>query len=93
MAKLISRRKVLIAGGLIGGGIAISYGFGSGDDVSNFEKSVANGEYALNAWVKIGTDGKITVAISQAEMGQGVYTGLSMLVAEELNVPLEAITA
>ncbi|MBO6824652.1 MAG: xanthine dehydrogenase family protein molybdopterin-binding subunit [Sneathiella sp.] len=92
MAKLISRRNVLIAGGLIGGGIAVAYAFGGGDDVSNFEKAAKDGEYALNAWVKIGTDGKITVAISQAEMGQGVYTALSMLVAEELNVPIDAIT-
>ena len=92
MVKLITRRKFLIAGGLIGGGLAVAYAVGGGDDISSFEKSVADGEYALNAWVKIGTDGRITVAISQAEMGQGVYTALSMLVAEELNVPLDAIT-
>lgn len=39
-----------------------------------------------NAWLKIGTDGAITVLCDRVEMGQGVYTALPTLIAEELNV-------
>jgi isoquinoline 1-oxidoreductase subunit beta len=39
-----------------------------------------------NAWLKIGTDGSITVLCDRSEMGQGVYTALPTLVAEELGV-------
>jgi isoquinoline 1-oxidoreductase subunit beta len=47
---------------------------------------------ALNAWIKISTDGKIVLAMPRSEMGQGTHTGLAMLVAEELNMPAAAIT-
>lgn len=38
-----------------------------------------------NAFVRIGTDDSVTVIVNHSEMGQGVYTGLPMLVAEELD--------
>ena len=40
----------------------------------------------LNAWLKIGADDSITVLVDRSEMGQGVYTALPMLLAEELEV-------
>jgi isoquinoline 1-oxidoreductase subunit beta len=45
----------------------------------------------LNAWLKIATDDSITVLVDRSEMGQGVYTALPMLLAEELEVGLAAI--
>lgn len=45
----------------------------------------------LNAWLKIGTDDSITVLVDRSEMGQGVYTALPMLLAEELEIGLERI--
>src|SRR5689334_11122011 len=47
--------------------------------------------YAANAWLKIGTDGGITFLCDRSEMGQGVYTSLPMLLAEELGVALKRI--
>ena len=44
-----------------------------------------------NAWLRIGSDDSITFFCDRAEMGQGVYTSLPMLVAEELGVGLERI--
>ena len=38
-----------------------------------------------NAFVRIGTDERITVIVNHSEMGQGVYTSLPMLLAEELD--------
>ncbi len=46
---------------------------------------------ALNGWIKIAQDGSIVLAMPRSEMGQGVYTGLSMLVAEELDVGLAQV--
>lgn len=43
------------------------------------------GQSALNGWVKIGVDNTVTVMVSKSEMGQGVHTGLAMLLAEELD--------
>ncbi|MEM5433921.1 xanthine dehydrogenase family protein molybdopterin-binding subunit [Paraburkholderia diazotrophica] len=46
---------------------------------------VRPGESALNGYVKIASDDTVTVMMCRAEMGQGVHTGLAMLVAEELD--------
>ncbi len=45
----------------------------------------------LNAWLKIGSDDSITVIVDRSEMGQGVYTALPMLLAEELEIDLARI--
>ena len=50
-----------------------------------------DGEVALNGWLKIDADGAIVLAMPRSEMGQGVYTALPMLAAEELDVPLSRI--
>ena len=49
------------------------------------------GDVALNGWIKIAADGGIILAMPRSEMGQGVHTGLAMLVAEELDVPLSRV--
>jgi isoquinoline 1-oxidoreductase subunit beta len=49
------------------------------------------GDVALNGWIKITGDGGVVLAMHRSEMGQGVHTALAMLVAEELDVPLERV--
>jgi isoquinoline 1-oxidoreductase beta subunit len=46
----------------------------------------------LNAYVRIGPDERITLVMPKVEMGQGTYTSLPMLIAEELEVDLSAVT-
>ncbi len=46
---------------------------------------VRAGQVALNGWVKIGADDTVGIVICKSEMGQGVLTGLAMLLAEELD--------
>jgi len=41
-------------------------------------------ESRINGWLKIGTDGRVIVAVPQAEMGQGVFTALPQILADEL---------
>src|SRR2546430_8258547 len=44
----------------------------------------APGQFAPNAWLRIGTDESVLVMVDRSEMGQGVATSLPMLLAEEL---------
>lgn len=44
-----------------------------------------------NAWVKVDAKGGVTLICHRSEMGQGVYTSMPMLVAEELGVPLSSV--
>jgi isoquinoline 1-oxidoreductase beta subunit len=46
---------------------------------------VDGNQVALNGWVKIGADNSVTIVMCKAEMGQGIHTGLAMLLAEELD--------
>ena len=58
------------------------------------KKQAASGERKvldLNAWLKVGTDNTVTFLCDRSEMGQGVYTSLTMLIAEELGVALDRI--
>ena len=49
-------------------------------------------DFAPNAFIRIDPDSKVTFTIPQVEMGQGIYTALSMLLAEELDAPFESVT-
>ncbi len=49
------------------------------------------GDVALNGWIKIAKDGAVVLAMPRSEMGQGIHTALAMLVAEELDVPLNRV--
>jgi isoquinoline 1-oxidoreductase beta subunit len=50
------------------------------------------GPFAPNAFIRIGEDGKIGLIMRDVEMGQGIWTGASMLLAEELDVGLDQVT-
>lgn len=52
---------------------------------------VARGEVALNGWVKVSTDNTVAIVMSQAEMGQGVHTGLAMLLSDEMDAAWEQV--
>ncbi len=83
-----SRRKFLLAGAILsGGGLMIGYNILGRQDKLGSGALLATGkdEIALNGWVKIAADGTVTIAVPRSEMGQGVYTALPMLLAEELD--------
>lgn len=89
MATNRSRRRFLLTGAAVGGGLLIGYGVSRPRNLLGAADTLPTdgSETALNAWLKIDTAGTVTVAIPRAEMGQGIYTALAMLVAEELDVP------
>lgn len=77
----ISRRGLLIGGGA-GIGLVVAWGLWPQHYAPNL--TATNGEALFGAWLKIGDDGHVSVAVPQAEHGQGVYTTLPQIVADEL---------
>lgn len=49
-------------------------------------------EIALNGWIELTSNGGVQLAVPRCEMGQGVYTAIAMLAAEELDMPFERVT-
>ena len=88
------RREFVSAGVAVGGGLLLGLtlpGLGlHASAAAGGAKSAALGPQ-LNAWLQIAADNSITIIVDRAEMGQGVYTALPMLIAEELHVGLDAI--
>ncbi|WP_441243100.1 molybdopterin cofactor-binding domain-containing protein [Tardiphaga sp. 768_D3_N2_1] len=50
------------------------------------------GKFAPNAFIRIDTSGKTTLVMPQVEMGQGIYTAIAMILAEELDADYAQIT-
>ena len=84
----VSRRLVLKAGAAIGGGLMIGWRWESSTATAAEDASV----FAPNAFVRIDRQGKVSIVSPMAEMGQGVYTALPMLVAEELDADMSTVT-
>ena len=64
------------------GGLLIGFHFSG---ISALAQSSSAHTFMPNAFVRIGTDERVTVVVNHSEMGQGVYTSLPMLLAEELD--------
>jgi isoquinoline 1-oxidoreductase subunit beta len=81
----LSRREFLVVSAAAGGGLLLGWSWrtaGAQETASVF---------APNAFIRIGTDGRVTMIIGQVEMGQGAYTAIPMLLAEELEVGLDQV--
>ncbi len=83
-----SRRDFCKRTAAVGGGLVLALTLPAFGGRSQ-SRSLAGGQ--LNAWLKIAADNSITVIVDRSEMGQGVYTALPMLLAEELEVDLARI--
>jgi isoquinoline 1-oxidoreductase beta subunit len=84
----LSRRRFLQASAAFGGGMLIGW-----VEAAQAEPgSAPAAEFAPNAFIRIDLDGKVTVISPSIEMGQGTYTALPMLVAEELDADMAQVT-
>jgi isoquinoline 1-oxidoreductase beta subunit len=87
-----TRREFLRRSAAAGGGLLIALqlpGCTEGPELAALGLPAA--PVQPNAWLRIDTDGGITFLSDKSEMGQGVYTALPTLIAEELDVPAESI--
>jgi isoquinoline 1-oxidoreductase beta subunit len=83
----LSRRDFLKTSAIAGSGLTL--GVYLPGAVS--EAQAAGTVYTPNAWVHIADDNTVTLISARSEMGQGVYTSMPMLIAEELNVDIKKI--
>jgi isoquinoline 1-oxidoreductase subunit beta len=85
---LTSRRAFLKAGAAAGGGLMLSLSLPFANGAA--DAADADG-FAPNAFVRIGNDGHIVLTMPYVEMGQGTYTAIPMLIAEELEIDLSQV--
>ena len=89
-APKVSRRTMLKATAAAGGGLMLSVSL---PRLKAALAAEAPADFAPSAFIRIDPAGKTTFTIPQVEMGQGIYTALSMLLAEELDAPFDQVTA
>ncbi len=86
----IRRRNFLKASAAVGGGLILGFYVPSrGAEIAAAQ--VPPPAVEPNAWIRIDSNGNITILVAKAEMGQGVYTSMPMLIAEELEVNWDKI--
>lgn len=83
----ISRRSFIKAGAAIGGGLLISFAL----PISMRGAQAQETGFNPNAYIRIDRDGRIFLTIQPVEMGQGTYTSMPALIAEELEVGLDQV--
>jgi isoquinoline 1-oxidoreductase subunit beta len=66
-------------------GLTLAFTVAGGGLLAKGVQAFAADSSTLNAWITIGTDGKVTLLCPSAEMGQGVMTALPLVLAEELD--------
>src|ERR1700751_3092160 len=84
----VSRRRFLKASAAAGGGwlLSLALPLARGET-----KAPSAGGFEPNAFIRIGRDGNIVLIMPYVEMGQGTYTSIPMLIAEELEVDLKQV--
>lgn len=84
---MVSRRRILL--GTLGAAGALVIGWSAMPPRQRLRTSQPlpsrEGQQALNGWVQIGSDDRVSIMLAKSEMGQGVSTALAMLLAEELD--------
>src|SRR5258707_8862658 len=85
-ASALSRRGFLRAATAASGGLILSLRL----PVAGSDAAAADA-FAPNAFIRIATDGQVTLTMPYVEMGQGTYTSIPMLIAEELEVDLSQV--
>ena len=88
-APAVTRRQFVLVAAAVGGALVL------GVTARRFRHRAgpAGGAgAALNAFVRVEPNGRVTLVIPKVEMGQGTYTSLPMLIAEELEVGLDAVS-
>lgn len=96
-ASKLSRRDFLKATGMAGSGLMLAIGLptdgGSGVPLAHAQQAQAKAPSPPAAFVRIGSDDTVTVLINKLEFGQGVFTSMAMLLAEDLDADWNKVRA
>ncbi len=83
---MTSRREFLVQTGAMTGGLIIGFNLPAAKAKAAEPPPAANAKvYPPNAFIQIDKDSKVNIVINKCEMGQGVFTSMSQLIAEELD--------
>lgn len=85
---IVSRRDFIRVSAVAGGGMLIGFRFSDAAEA----RTTAAAAFTANAWITIAPNGAVTFTCGRSEMGQDVYTSLSMILAEELAVDPRKVT-
>ncbi len=90
----VSRRGFMKASAVVGGGLMLAGGFGLGEKAAAQGRRFggAPGPLHPEAYVHVAPDGKITLQSKNPEIGQGIKTGLPLIIAEELDARWDDVT-
>jgi CO/xanthine dehydrogenase Mo-binding subunit len=87
----VSRREFIVTGAGAAGGLLLGWYVNGPRHAVAAAADAPASAFAPNQFLRIGRDGRVTVIVSQVEMGQGTYTSMPMIVAEELEVGLDQV--
>jgi isoquinoline 1-oxidoreductase subunit beta len=89
--RTLSRRTFLSASAAAGGGLLVSFRLPAPIGHALAAGAQAARDFAPNGFIRIDRDGRVTLIMHKVEMGQGTYTSMPMLLAEELEVDLSQV--
>src|SRR5881296_2419952 len=87
----VSRRDFVVVLTSAGGGLLLGCRIGERSRAATAAAAASPPGFVPNAFIRIGSDGRVTLIMNQVEMGQGTYTSMPMLLAEELEVGLDQV--
>src|SRR6516225_4914022 len=90
-AQNLSRRTFLRASAAAGGGLLLGFALPGPPQAATAAETPSAELFAPNAFIRIGREGPVTLVMPYVEMGQGTYTSIPMLIAEELEIDLSQV--
>src|SRR4051812_43693543 len=84
----LNRRNFLVGTGIAG----LAFGYAAVAGMSGSGEALAAGNFAPTIWYTIGPDGKVTVMVGKAEMGQHVSSAMAQIVADELEADWQTVS-
>lgn len=88
-----TRRGFIAAGVVSGGALMVGVGIREGHRAPKLAELVTeDGETLVNVWVKLSADNTITAIVPHSEMGQGVFTSMTQMLADEMDADWDMVT-
>ncbi len=88
----VTRRTFIATGAAAGAGLLLAINFRGEPLLSQVKKAAPPPPDPFDAWIHVKPTGEVTVIVAKSEMGQGIRTGLPMILAEEADLDWKTVT-